>query len=57
MVTKGEMQWGKRGKLGIWATYKTDNKDLLYSTRKSTQYFVITYMGKRSEKEWIYMYN
>ena len=25
------------------------NKDLLYNTRNSTQYFVITYMGKESE--------
>ena len=32
------------------------NKDLLYSTRNSTQYSVITYMGKESEKEWIYVY-
>ena len=32
------------------------NRDLLYSTGKSTQYFVITYMGKESEKEWIYVY-
>ena len=30
------------------------NKDLLYSTRNSIQYSVITYMGKESEKEWIY---
>ena len=30
------------------------NKDLLYSTRKSTQYSVITNMGKESEKEWIH---
>ena len=27
------------------------NKDLLYSIRNSTQYSVITYMGKESEKE------
>ena len=32
------------------------NKDLLYSTKNSTQYSVTTYMGKESEKEWIYMY-
>ena len=32
------------------------NKDLLYSTRSSTQYSVITYMRKESEKEWIYVY-
>ena len=27
------------------------NKDLLYSTGNSTQYAMITYMGKKSEKE------
>ena len=27
-----------------------NNKDLPYSTGKPTQYFVITYMGKESEK-------
>ena len=32
------------------------NKDLLYSTGNSTQYTVITYMGKESEKEWKYVY-
>ena len=26
------------------------NKDLLYSTGNSTQYFIVTYMGKKSEK-------
>ena len=35
---------------------KIDNKDLLYSTGKSAQYSVITYMGKESEKEWIYVH-
>ena len=29
------------------------NKALLYSTENSTQYSVITYMGKESEEEWI----
>ena len=29
------------------------NKDLLYSTGNSTQYSVMTYMGKESKKEWI----
>ena len=35
------------------------NKNLLYSTGKSTQYSVVTYMGKEPEKEWmcIYTYN
>ena len=32
------------------------NKDLLYSTGHSIQYSVITYLGKESEKEWIYVY-
>ena len=32
------------------------NKNLLYSTGKFTQFYVITYMGKASEKEWIYVY-
>ena len=31
------------------------DKDLLYSTGNSAEYFVITYMGKESEKEYIYM--
>ena len=29
------------------------NKDLSYSTGNNTQYFVITYKGKESEKEYI----
>ena len=29
------------------------NKDLLYSTGNSTQYSVMTYMGKEPKKEWI----
>ena len=32
------------------------NKDLLYSTGNSTQYSVMTYMGKESKKEWISIY-
>ena len=31
------------------------NKDLLYSTGSYTQYLVITYNGKDSEKEYIYI--
>ena len=31
-------------------TKQINNKDLLYSTGKYTQCFVITYMGKESEK-------
>ena len=36
--------------------YKTDNKDLLYSTGNSTQYSVMVYMGKEPKKEWVYLY-
>ena len=32
------------------------NKDLLHSTENSIQYSVMTYMGKESEKEQIYVY-
>ena len=32
------------------------NKDLLYSTGNSTQYSAMTYMGKESQKEWVYVY-
>ena len=31
--------------------YKLINKDLLYSTVNYSQYSIITYMGKESEKE------
>ena len=31
------------------------NNDLLYSTGNSTQYSLVTYMGKVSGKEWIYV--
>ena len=53
-------RWGI-DKLGVWdlhihSTIYIINKDLLYSIGNSTQYFVITYMGKESEKEWIYVY-
>ena len=32
------------------------SKDLLYNTGNSTQYSVMTYMGKESKKEWMYVY-
>ena len=54
MVTKGE-GGEERDKLGALdqqsTVYKTDNKDLLYSTGNYIQYLVITYNGKASEKE------
>ena len=56
-------EWGNyqqegciRGRFGIniYALLnikQTNNKDLLYSTGNFTQYLVITYKGKDSEKE------
>ena len=41
--------------MGLTDTYKI-NKDLLYSTGNYIQYLIITYNGKVSEKEYIYMY-
>ena len=35
---------------------QVNNKDLLYSTGNYTQYLVITYNGKESEKEYTYIY-
>ena len=32
------------------------DKDLLYSTENSTQYSIMTFMGKESTEEWIYVY-
>ena len=32
------------------------NGDLLCSSRKSTQYWGATYMGKESEEEWIFVH-
>ena len=32
------------------------NKDLLYSTGKSTPYSVMAYMGKESKEGWMYVY-
>ena len=43
----------KQGKLSL---YKKNPTYLLYSTGNSTQYYVITYMGKESEKGWRYIY-
>ena len=32
------------------------NKDLLYSTENSTQYSVMSYLGKEYKKEWTHVY-
>ena len=58
MVTKGETVGGGiiyEDGINIYILQKTDNKDLPYSTGKSTQYSVITYMGKKNE--YMCMYN
>ena len=57
MVTKAE-SWGVRGMdwgfgIGIctpWYMEQLANGDLLYSTENSTQYSVIIYVGKESER-------
>ena len=62
LVTKGETLGGGINRevgIGIYAllyTKSISNKGLLYNTGKSTHYFTITFMGKVSEKEWIYVY-
>ena len=63
MVTKGESdrEGGLNWEIGIdiytllYIKQITD-KDLWYSTGNSTQYSVVTYMGKESKKEWIHVY-
>ena len=37
-------------------TKPISDKDLLPSVGKSIQYSVMAYMGKESEKQWLYMY-
>ena len=41
--------------LGLTYTYQANNRDLLYSTGTYSQYLVITYKGKESEKEYTYI--
>ena len=41
---------------GLTYTSVQINKDLLYNTGKYTQYLVITYYWKKSEKEYLYIY-
>ena len=58
MVTKGETVGGGiiyEDGINIYILQKITNKDLPYSTGKSTQYSVITYMGKKNE--YMCMYN
>ena len=57
------MQWTlyRRINLEFWINmhttiYKIINKDLMQSRGNCTQYSVITYVGKESEREWIYVF-
>ena len=57
MATKGErLEGGINWEVGIGIctvlyAILTSNKDLIYSTGKSTQYSLMVYVGKESEKE------
>ena len=58
MATKGETWWwggiNQEFEINIYTVLHIKeiiNKDLLYSTKNNTQYFVIIYKGKESEKE------
>ena len=55
MFTKGGYREGINWEIGVdiytlLCRKQITNKDLPYSTGKSTQYSVITYMGKESKK-------
>ena len=51
IVTKGETWQGGINIHTLLYIKQITNNDLLYSTGNSTQYSVITYMGKEPEKE------
>ena len=58
---RGHMERMTNQKIGIdiytlLCIKQITNKDLVYSTRNSTQCLVITYMDKESKNEYIYMY-
>ena len=54
----GVLEWGAIAFSIYTLLYikETVKKDLLHSIGNSTLYFVVTYTGKESEKEWIYVY-
>ena len=54
MLKSGEISQKGRTAVAEHITHKTKIL-LLYSTENYTQYFVITYKGKESEKEYIYV--
>ena len=59
MVTKGEILVGEMdwevgiGRYTLLHTKSIGKEVLLHSSGKSIQYYVITYMGKELEKEWM----
>ena len=63
MVTKGEggcvgginQEFGTNRYILLYVT-QVNKKDLVYCTGDYIQYLVITYSGKESEKEHMYMY-
>ena len=61
MVTRGERGGGINYEFGIKRytllyIKQITNKDLLYNTGNYIQYLIITYNGKESKKEHIYIY-
>ena len=62
MVSKGERRWGgiqeESEILHMKASVcRMGNKDLLYSTRNSIQYYVTNHNGKEDEKLYIYQFS
>ena len=61
METLGWGEWGRGNGLVVWDWYMYtevygmtgQQGPAIYSTGNSTQYSVITYMGKESEREWM----
>ena len=59
IVTKGDGEVRINQELGLTINtllYKTNNKDLLYSTGSYIQYLVITYHEKESKTEYIFLF-
>ena len=58
ILQAGVLEWGAIAFSIYTLLYikETVKKDLLHSIGNSTLYFVVTYTGKESEKEWIYVY-
>ena len=57
-LPKGKFGRGRDG-IDIYILYihgRDGNRDLLYSTVKFTWYYLVAYLGKESEKEWIYVH-